>query len=513
MSSTASRILKNSGWLYAKMGITMFISLYTTRLILNGLGASDYGIFNLVGSAIAMLGFLNAALAATTQRFISYTEGEGDLEKKKVIFNVSIVLHFIIALIMGVALVIIGYFFFHGFLNIPVERIQAAKYVYGSLIISTIFSVMTVPYDAVMNSHENMKYYAIVGIFESILKLFVAIFCIYTNYDKLIVYGVLMAIIPLVTLSIMRTYCHTNYKECQISLRNNYQSGVAKEILGFAGWTFTTTVTSMITLYGMGVIINHFFSVVVNAAYGIAMQLNGMLMAFSLNAQKAFNPILTKSEGAKNRDRVIYIALFGCRISYFIFCFFSLPIMLMMPVVLQLWLKEVPEWAVIFCQLQLTRTLLEQLVVSLLPAINAEGNIKKYSQMRSITYVLPLILVPLAFWWGLPPYWLFIMMIISWSIFGGIGTVYYACNNINMSCYSYFKIVLLPCLLTTFASIIPFVIGVIVGCEPIARIELVILQVILFLLLGIIIILNKEERNTLLSLTKSISFRVIKSGD
>ena len=174
-SSTATRVIKNTGYLYAKMGITMFISLYTTRLILNSLGASDFGIFNIVGGAIAMLGFLNGAMASATQRFMSYSEGEGNKEKQKSIFNVSLVLHFGIAFIVGIVLLIAGYFFFNGILNIPVDRIFAAKVVYASLIVSTMFTVMTVPYDAAMNAHENMKYYAIVGILESFLKLAVAL--------------------------------------------------------------------------------------------------------------------------------------------------------------------------------------------------------------------------------------------------------------------------------------------------------------------------------------------------
>ena len=160
MSSTANRVVKNTGFLYAKMGITMFISLYTTRLILNSLGAADFGIFNIVGGAIAMLGFLNAAMAGATQRFMSYSEGEGNKKKQKSIFNISILLHFFIALAAGIALLIAGYFFFNGILNIPADRIFAAKVVYGSLIVSTMFTVMSVPYDAVLNAHENMKYYA-----------------------------------------------------------------------------------------------------------------------------------------------------------------------------------------------------------------------------------------------------------------------------------------------------------------------------------------------------------------
>ena len=187
MSQTANRVIKNTGYLYAKMAITMFVSLYTTRLILNSLGASDFGIYNIVGGAIAMLGFLNAAMAGATQRFMSFAEGEGKREKQKYIFNISIILHLLISLVVILVLIIAGFVFFNGILNIPADRIGAARVVYFSLIASTVLTVMNVPYDAVMNAHENMRYYAIVGILESFLKLAVAFVCVYAIGDKLIV--------------------------------------------------------------------------------------------------------------------------------------------------------------------------------------------------------------------------------------------------------------------------------------------------------------------------------------
>lgn len=289
MSSTANRVVKNTGFLYAKMGITMFISLYTTRLILNSLGAADFGIFNIVGGAIAMLGFLNAAMAGATQRFMSYSEGEGNKKKQKSIFNISILLHFFIALAAGIALLIAGYFFFNGILNIPADRIFAAKVVYGSLIVSTMFTVMSVPYDAVLNAHENMKYYAIVGIIESLLKLSVALIVVYTFSDKLIVYGVLMACIPLITLTIMRIYCHKHYTECTIAPKKYWDKTMMKEMTSFAGWSFGNSATSMIGNYGLGIVLNMFFGTVLNAAQGIAGQITGQLCVFASNMLKALN--------------------------------------------------------------------------------------------------------------------------------------------------------------------------------------------------------------------------------
>lgn len=315
--STASRVAKNTGYLYAKMGITMFISLYTTRLVLNSLGDVDFGIFNIVGGAIAMLGFLNAAMAGATQRFMSYSEGEGNKEKQKQIFNISIVLHTAISLLVGVVLLVVGYFFFHGILNIPPDRQFAAKVVYGSLIVSTMFTVMNVPYDAMLNAHENMRYYAIVGIIESLLKLAVAFAVVYTTSDKLIVYGMLMAVMPLITLTIMRVYCHRRYEECIWAPRRYFDHGLMREMTGFAGWNFVSTTLAMVGYYGQGIVLNYFFGPLLNAAYGIVTQLNGQLLVLSNNMLKALNPVIVKNEGTKNRHKMLDISLFGNKLSFF----------------------------------------------------------------------------------------------------------------------------------------------------------------------------------------------------
>ena len=453
--STANRVIKNTGYLYAKMGITMFISLYTTRLILNSLGATDFGIFNIVGGAIAMLGFLNAAMAGATQRFMSYTEGEGNKEKQKSIFNVSVVLHFLIALLVGVVLLIAGYFFFNGILNIPSDRMFAAQVVYGSLILSTMFTVMTVPYDAVLNAHENMLYYSIVGIVESVLKLSVAFIVVYTLSDKLIVYGILMACIPLITMSIMRVYCHKHYEECIIRPHKYWHKGLMKEMSSFAGWNLLGSISSILGSYGLGIVLNHFWGALLNAAQGIGNQLCGQLQVLSNTMLKAVNPVIAKSEGAGNRNLMLEVSLEGCKISYLLMAFISIPALIEMPYIMKLWLGKVPEWATLFCQLQIIRTLIEQLTILLGTAIAAQGDIVTYSKIKSLLNILPLILTYIFFYYGFLPYWMYIGWIFSWGIVGGIISLYIAKKKCGLSLNKYSKTVLFPCLIITIVCLIP----------------------------------------------------------
>jgi O-antigen/teichoic acid export membrane protein len=454
--STAHRVIKNTGFLYAKMGITMFISLYTTRLILNSLGASDFGIFNIVGGAIAMLGFLNAAMAGATQRFMSYSEGEGNKEKQKSIFNISVILHIIIALLMAVVLVIAGYFFFHGILNIAPERIYAAKVVYASLIISTVFTVMTVPYDAVLNAHENMLYYSIVGIIESLLKLAVALLVVAYVGDKLVLYGILMALIPLITITIMRIYCHRKYEECIIQPRRYYNKELIKEMTRFAGWSFLGSSSSMASQYGQGLVINYFFGTKINAAQGIANQISGQLGVFSAVLMKALNPIITKNEGASNNLALKEVVFTGSKSIFYLRLIIYVPFFILMDKIFGIWLTNVPAYAVHFGRLLLIRDLVEHPLSPFNTAINAVGKIKTIQILSSIIYLLPVIISTILFMNGFGPEYIYYVFIFSMSLNASI-SIYFFIKHCNSQLKEISKNVLLPMLIVSSNTTISYI--------------------------------------------------------
>lgn len=459
VNKTANRVIKNTGFLYAKMGITMFISLYTTRLILNALGSSDFGIYSVVGGAISMLGFLHVAMSSATQRFMSFYQGKGDEAKQKEIFNVSLVLHFGIAIFLGVILLIAGYFFFNGVLSIPEGRVYAAKIVFGSLIISTMFTVMSVPYEAVLNAHENMLYYSIVGVIESVLKLSVAFIVVNYLGDKLELYGILMACIPLLVLTVMRVYCHKKYKECIIAPKRFWDKSLLKEMTSFAGWNFLSISSGMISQYGMGIVLNNFFGVILNTALGIANQLNGQLMAFSNNMMKAVNPVIMKSEGAGNRTLMLKTSMLSAKFSYLMLAFFAIPFIIETPYILKVWLKNIPDWAIIFVRLQLLRSLVEQLSLMISKTIDAQGDIKSFTIVSSIVNILPILLSMVLFYLGFPPYYLYIVWIICWGILKGIVILNFAHRKCNLNYKEYFFKVVYP---TISISVIVFGAGYLV---------------------------------------------------
>ncbi len=450
-NSTPKRIVKNTAFLYAKMAITMFVSLYTTRLILGSLGVSDFGIFNVVGGAIAMLGFLNSAMASASMRFMAYTEGENNLLKKQQVFNISIVLHFVLAFVVAIILVGAGYFFFNGVLNITQDRMDAAKIVYGSLIVSTMLTVMNVPYDAVMNAHENMLYYSIVGIVESILKLGVAFACVYTVYDKLIVYGVLMACVPLITLTVMKLYCHKQYEECIIAPMKFFDKKLMKDMTSFAGWNFFSSFAALVSGHGSNIVLNSFFGTSLNAANGVTGQINGQLQVFGNNLLKALNPVIVKKEGEHDRDAMLRYAFTGAKMTVCMYALFAIPFVINRDFVLLLWLKTVPPYTSEFVKYIIVWTFFSQIAGTLGTSIAATGKIKQYSILSSCVLLFNIALLCVAFSLGAPPESFMVL-----SCLTGLGQtviiIYYCKKYCNLKVGNYLYDVVLRVFVSIFIT-------------------------------------------------------------
>ena len=426
------------------MGITVLISLYTTRLVLNSLGASDFGIFNVVGGAIAMLSFLNVSMAAATQRFMSYSEGEGDKEKEKMIFNCAIILHLCIALTIAIILICIKPLFFDYMLNIKPEKINAAKWIYNFTIISTVFTVMTVPYDATLNAHENMLYYSIVGIIQSILNLLVAIFITITANNKLIWYGALMAIISIIVMIIMRVYCKKKYNECVFHPHKYYNRQLFKEMTSFAGWSLFGSSAGIISGYGSNIVLNKFYGTILNATNGVCGQLNGQMLSFSNNMLKAVNPVIVKSEGSGSRPQMYKATFAACKLSVLMYSFIAIPFVIENSYILKLWLKNVPPYAGVFSQLMIIQVMIEEISLPLGTAIGAIGKIKTYNFVTSIILYSEIIALYFCFKLGMQPY----MLVIIAAIVATIQTVYkvfYCCCYCNMPLKQYINGVVLRC--------------------------------------------------------------------
>jgi len=496
----ARRVLKNTIFLYAKMGITIFSSLYATRLILNALGISDFGIYNLIAGLITMLIFLNAAMAQASQRFMSYSHGKADKNEQKSIFNISIILHFIIGVLAIILLESIGPFLFDGILKIDPDRLESAKVIYQFIIVSTFFMIISVPYDAVINANEDMLFVAIIGILESLLKLGVAIYITQYFGDRLIIFGLLMALVSMMIMAIKSFYSHQRYPDVIINIRKYFDKVLLKDMTSFTGYTLIGQSTSIISGYGQGFILNIFFGTIVNAAQGVVGQVSGQLGAFAGTMLKALNPMITKSEGAGDRELMLNTSFTGSKISFFLLIFFYVPVILEMSTIFNYWLVEVPEYTIIFCKLLLLRNLIEQLYVTLYSSIASVGNIKHFQIYNAALNIFPLPIAYILFSMDYSPVALYVVFLF-YSIFQGAIYLYFAKRECGMSIKKYFEEVIFKSIITlvliTFIVLVPYSL---IELEPYRLFSVVIINTFAFLVVVWLIGLTRIERNFILQL-------------
>lgn len=475
----ARRVLKNTGFLYMKMGITVFSSLYATRLVLNALGASDFGIFALIMGLIGMFMFLNAAMSQSTQRFMSYAQGKKDFQEEKSVFSISVIIHFVIAAVLVLLLYSFESYLFDHLLTIDAQRIETAKIIYTYMLFGTFFMIVSVPYDAVINAHEDMLFFAILGILESFLKLGIAIYVTFADSDKLIVYGFLMAFLSFVMTALKAMYSHKKYPEVQVSILKDFDAQLFKKMFSFAGYTFINVSTQMLANYGQSVVLNMFFGTIVNAAQGIATQVSAQLAMFASTMLRALNPMIVKSEGAGNRQLMLDASFVGIKISFYLLMFFYIPVLLEMDAILNLWLVEVPEFTIIFCTLLLIRNLIEQLYVTLNSSIMSVGNIKMFQIVNSVWNLFPLPAAYVLFKMGFPPTATYVVFIIYSFIQGGI-YIAYAKKECAMSLRAYFNNVIVK-------SLVPFIIVFALVSIPHFLIENEVYRIISVLFFNVII--------------------------
>lgn len=508
--SNAKRVVLNSGFLYGRMLLTVFISLYVTRIILEALGSVDFGIYNLVGGAVLLFTFLNASMTTASQRFMSFAQGQKDDEKQKTIFNVSFIFHILVAILFIIVLEIAVLQIFNGLFEIPIQRLETAKMIYHFMAVGAVFTIISVPYDAVLNAHENMIVVAIVGIIETLIKLFIALIIIGYNQDRLFLFGLLMLIVPLGGLLFKSLYCHLKYKEVTFGLKKYYHKQTAIEMSRFAGWSLLGSSSSMVAYYGQGLVLNMFFGVVLNAAQGIAAQVNGQLSAFSNVMMKALNPVIAKSEGAGNRDLMIKSSLLGSKISFFLVTFFFIPVLIETDYILNLWLTTVPKYAVIFCNLILIQTLVSQMFIPLGTSISAVGKIKNYFITTSLVNIAPLIISYFLFSNGLKPYYLYYAFIIA-ALLKGLLILYFSKKFFNLDLTFFAKNVLLRCT-ASFGLIYGLVYGIstIINNKSLALVVVICSSSIIFLISVYFIGLNNSEKKMFHNLISSFYVRFLK---
>ena len=386
------RIAKNTMMLYIRMLLTMFVSLYTSRVVLNVLGVEDFGIYNVVGGVVTMFSFLNSAMAVGTQRFLSFEIGRNDRDQLSKVFITSVNIHASIAILVVLFSETIGLWFLNTHLTIPAERIIAANWVYQFSILSFAVAIFTVPYNASIIANERMSFYAYVSIFEVILKLIIVFLLGMISFDKLKLYGFLILMVAVIVFFIYRFYAVRNFKECKYYFK--WDKPLFKEMLGYTGWNLFGNGAYVSYNQGVNILLNLFFGPSVNAARGIAYQVHGAINGFVGNFQIALNPQITKTYAAGNKDYMHQLIFGGSKYAFFLLFCVSLPVLIETEYILRLWLKIVPDYAVLFCRLVLINALLDSMSFSTMAGVQATGNIKWY---QIIVGGLLLLILPISY--------------------------------------------------------------------------------------------------------------------
>lgn len=454
-SENTKRIAKNTLMLYVRMLFSMLVSLYTSRVVLNTLGVEDYGIYNVVGGFVAMFSLVSSSLSASVSRFLTFELGQGDMERLKETFSTSLMIHLVLAGIVFILAESVGVWFLNTQMTIPSERLYAANWVFQASILSFMFALFSVPYNASITSHERMSAFAYIGILDVVLRLLIVLFIAYApfQFDRLIVYSLLLVCVGMSLQCIYLWYCRKNFEECRFRLHFNKERW--KEMGTFAGWNFLGNGAYLLNTQGVNILMNLFFGVGANAARGIAAQVDAAVQAFVGNFTTALNPQITKSYAAKDLDYMHMLICRGAKYSYFLMFFFALPLILETPQVLSIWLDVVPPHAVLFVRLTLLSSLTVVIANSLVTAQSATGKIRKYQITITICgfWVFPLSFV--AFKLGYPPEMAYIIYFIIY--FGLIFVrIYLVKDLINLSWKRYFREVLLRMgLVSICAGVLP----------------------------------------------------------
>lgn len=390
-SENTRRIAINTSMLYIRMLLIMMVTLYTSRIVLNVLGVEDFGIYNVVGGVVVMISFLNAAMSQATQRFLCFELGQNNLLQLKRVFSMSMTVHLSIAFLVLILAETVGLWFLNTQMNIPASRVSAAHWIYQFSIFSFIVSVIQVPYNAAIIARERMHVYAYISIMEVLLKLFVVFVLQWVIFDKLKLYGLLVFAVTGLVALFYRGYCRYFFQECRYSFI--WDGCLYRKLTGFAGWNMFGTLAWICKSQGLNLILNVFLGPLLNAAYGVANQVNAAINSLVQNFTMAMTPQIVKSYATGETFYMELLLFQGAKFSYYLLLLFALPLLMETEFILKLWLKIVPDYAIIFTRLIIINSLLESFTYVMGTAIQATGKIKWYQILVGGTILLNL---PLA---------------------------------------------------------------------------------------------------------------------
>lgn len=447
--SNTKRIAKNTLMLYFRQILIMLVSLYTVRVVLEVLGVEDYGIYNVVAGIVTMFSFLSSAMATASQRYFSFDLGKNDQQQLKKTFGVTLSIYLLLILIVVVLAETIGLWFIHTKLVVPPDRVIAARWIYQFSILSLALTIYTAPYMALIIAHENMNVYAYISIIEVILKLGVVFIIPFFKIDTLIIYGFLLMLTVFINTSLYRIVCKIKYPESKVQLQ--FDRKLSREILSYTGWNVFGASVGIFKFQAVNILLNQFFSPIVITARSIASQVNSAVVSFAQNFSTAVRPQIIKSYAQEKFSEMNNLVFQSSKLTFYLMFIFVLPLYLEMPFVLKLWLKEIPEYAILFTQLALIDALIDSISFPIMTAAQATGKIKLY---QAIVGGILLLNLPISFVFllkGFSPQIVFYVAI-SLTFIAFISRLLIIKKLIYFSVRDFLRHVFIPLLICSFIS-------------------------------------------------------------
>ena len=479
--------------MYVRMFLLMLVSLYTTRIVLSALGETDFGIYNVVGGFVVLFTFINGAMTTSTQRSLSYELGKSDGNISN-IFSTCLNLHLLVGATIFFLAETIGLWFLNYKMVFPLERMDAVNWVYQFAILTCLSNVLRVPYNAIIIAHEYMSFYAYIGLIEGVLKLLIVYLLSIFGFDKLIFYSCLIFVVSSLT-----TICFVVYSKNKLSHVKYIKTANKdsyKQIVSFSGWTFFGALANLGRNQGIGVMLNTFYGVTINAAIGIANQVNASVNQLVTGFQQAFNPQLTKAEASQNKEYQTELIIRTSKYSYYIILFFSVPLLFNLDFILDLWLGEYPLYTKELCICIIVASLIDSISGPLWVTIFATGRIRNYQIGISILLLLILPITYICGKIGLNPYcpYIFYALLNFFAIFLRL---FYLKKNICFNIRMFVRKVLLPIFFVS-SSILLFCLFLPENNKLLMSFILVLFEFLVVFYIGI----NSSERKALLTLLR-----------
>lgn len=374
--STSKLIAKNTAFLYVRMLLTMGVTLFTSRIVLNALGVQDYGVYSIVGGIVTLFSFFNSAMTSATQRFLIFDIGKNDLVQLKKTFNATLNIHITIGVLFFLLAETLGLWFVNNKLNLPLDRMSAVNWVYQFSIFTFLVGTIQVPYDALIIAREKMNVYAYMSIVEVFLKLIIVYVLVVFDIDKLIFYSFLLFLVSFISSNAHKIYCKVYFKETKYKFY--YEKELYGKLISFSGWSLFGNIAGVARGQGSNILLNIFFGAVLNAAYGISMQVQSAVYIFVTNFQMAVNPQIIKQYALGNKEQLLNLIFQSAKFSYFLMLIIACPIIYNIDFILQLWLKTPPKYTSEFVVLCLINILIDCVSGPLVTGAQATGVIKWY---------------------------------------------------------------------------------------------------------------------------------------